>query len=994
MNYLETIVRNHPQDLPVEWQWRRAELLRFSAGKSLYNFQESALSAALKCLWLYYGEHNAAPLGPGFVPTDEQHQLAPVAPVTKDSPQPGPRQVGPNGSQTAVESLPPGAYLWQQYRAQGAEHVVNATEVNRMGLWMATGSGKTLVIIKTIEMLALLMGRANVPKRDLMFLAYRDVLLEQFKQHVAEYNASNPRVIINLVDLKDYERTKNDYAMPFAGRFVNVFHYRADLFFEKSTAKKINPHSCDNNGNWYVLLDEAHRGDSKDSTLQKIYREFSRNGFLFNFSATFVDDIDRATCAYNFNLERFVGEGYGKNIYVSDRGVEGFATKSDFSDQEKQKTVLKALILHSCIKQELAAMRRIDPTIYHNPLLLTIVNKVTEKGSDLRLFFAELEKVANGKVSPELFTEASQEVAAELSEAHYLFGQGRVIIKPASISSINFKDVLQMVFNANHTGQIEVLRVPGNKQEIVFKMKTADQPFALIKIGDISAWVKDILSGYDITDRYEDASVFSRINAADSAINILMGSRAFYEGWDSNRPNIILFVNIGVGKDSRKFVLQAVGRGIRIEPIRDKRQRLDQLHAANELQTKPGLYDKVSKQLATLESLFVFGTNAENLKSIINSLRAESRGEVFDLGEEFVVNPEAAGKLLLVPEYRLAEQLFADQQGKYPISAPDLQSARSLLNRLGDKVMLAKYDCTVATLHKSRAGVAAMQAYQEERVIARPELTIGRLLDYFDLRQQVLEKFNTLAAADIVHFRNIRLHGSAAKSRELRKKIRYLRKLPAQEAALAAMYGKVPVSEYNEQRDLFEAAKSFQLEDRNAGTTGLRYLANHYYHPLLVSTDERVDYLTHVVTVPGEVQFLDALEQHVSGGGDNAFASCDWWLFSKLDETLDRICIPYYSASQNRFVQFNPDFVFWLQQGADYRILFVDPKGTAHAQYQHKADGYAQLFGAVANEKLFQEHDLNIKVYLRFFGGDNAQVAAGYRDYWLDSISGIAKIWS
>jgi type III restriction enzyme len=46
-----------------------------------------------------------------------------------------------------------------------------------------------------------------------------------------------------------------------------------------------------------------------------------------------------------------------------------------------------------------------------------------------------------------------------------------------------------------------------------------------------------------------------------------MGSRSFYEGWDSNRPNVANFINIGVGTDARKFILQSVGRGVRIEPL-------------------------------------------------------------------------------------------------------------------------------------------------------------------------------------------------------------------------------------------------------------------------------------------------------------------------------------------------------------------------------------------------------------------------------------------
>ena len=58
------------------------------------------------------------------------------------------------------------------------------------------------------------------------------------------------------------------------------------------------------------------------------------------------------------------------------------------------------------------------------------------------------------------------------------------------------------------------------------------------------------------TGRHEDESYFERLNAPDSEVNILMGSRSFYEGWDSNRPNVANFINIGVGTDARKWCLR------------------------------------------------------------------------------------------------------------------------------------------------------------------------------------------------------------------------------------------------------------------------------------------------------------------------------------------------------------------------------------------------------------------------------------------------------
>ena len=99
----------------------------------------------------------------------------------------------------------------------------------------------------------------------------------------------------------------------------------------------MNFRNYDNNGKWYILLDEAHKGDREDSKRQILYSILSRNGFLFNFSATFTDPRDFATCVFNFNLSRFVEEGYGKNIYVSEQDVIAFKEESDFSEQENRK---------------------------------------------------------------------------------------------------------------------------------------------------------------------------------------------------------------------------------------------------------------------------------------------------------------------------------------------------------------------------------------------------------------------------------------------------------------------------------------------------------------------------------------------------------------------------------------------------------------------------------------------------------------------------------
>ena len=912
---LEDILKETDIDgIPHLWHPQDKTVKQFSRDKNLFRFQQDALTNAIKTLWLYYTH-------------DLGHQ-----------------------------DKKPGGYLESLYRFRDSNStkIINKFGANRMGFWMATGSGKTLVIVKLIELINLLMERKRIPKQDIMFLVYRENLLDQFKAHVDEYNSSGFGKVINLIDLQEYEQTKNENAIPFSDT-VNVFHYRADLFVEKqSTAKKINPASCDNNGNWYVLLDEAHKGDSGDSKLQQIYSDFARNGFLFNFSATFVDEVDIVTCAYNFNLEKFIESGFGKKICVLGKDVLGFRKRDGiFQEEDKQKIVLKSLILYTYIKQHLQKIRKHNNDLYHNPLLLSIVNTVTDKGSDLRMFFSEIEKIAQGNIRSNLFASARAELVKEGKGLCYIFDNQNINIDGKALSGIEYEHVLKAVFNTERQGRIEVIKVPGNNQEIIFKMQTSPEPFALIRIGNISGWVKEILANYEFTERYDNKSIFDKINEDSSSINILMGSRTFYEGWDSNRPNIILFINIGVRKDSKKFILQAIGRGVRIEPIKNQRKRLRGL-ISGEIDHE--LTARIKKDFLSLETLFVFGTDAANLKEVITSLKPE---RTFPLGSVFIINPDAKNKQLLIPAYMKSEELISDEQQNYLISEDDLCETKNLFNALSDKIMVTKYDCSPQVLRIARKKLGEMKHDKKASSIRNPEFLAERLLDYYNLRNRKFDKFNELTSEDIVHFKHITFRKSPRHD-EIEEKIRNV------------------LSEKKQSSFAFDSGEKLNI----------KYLTNHYYHPLITSNEDKIEYLTHIIDVESEVKFIKELEADIN----TLNKKFSWWMFSKLDETLDKIYIPYYNWAQNGYARFHPDFIFWLENKRGYHILFIDPKGTEHTSYQHKVEGYEKFFGEAGKEKTLQEYGKDIRVYLRFFGSDKSKVPKPYKNYWISAVSEIPEI--
>ncbi|MFA5361599.1 MAG: DEAD/DEAH box helicase family protein, partial [archaeon] len=850
-------------------------------------------------------------------------------------------------------------------------------------------SGKTLIIVKLIDLLGQLIQRKEIPKNDILFLAHRDDLLEQFKNHVNEFNSFNFETKINLKNLKDYESVKRENSLPFAKNEITVFYYRSDLISDKHKEKIVNFKNYDNNGRWYILLDEAHKGDKEDSKRQVLYSILSRNGFLFNFSATFTDPRDYATCAFNFNLSKFIEEGYGKHIYVSQTNVEGFRDKTDFAPIEKQKIVLKTLILQTYIYKYFEKVRKEDKTLYHRPLLLTLVNSVDTKEADLKLFFSELEKVAKNEISAELLKKARKELIEDFeNNPNYEFENINVLVDKKLLEKIEYNDILRQVFNAKSSGKIEVLKIPGNRNEIIFKLQTSEKPFGLIKIGDISGWLKEKLEGYEIIESFENESIFKKINRDDSEINILMGSRSFYEGWDSNRPNIILFVNIGVGSDAKKFVLQSVGRGVRIEPQKNKRKRILNLYNAKEI--KEELFNKVRKNILPLESLFVFGTNAENLKEIIKALKEEKQEK--DLGQEFIINKDAEKRLLLIPIYKESDKIFAEEKEpqKYGINRDDFDLAKSMFNYLGPKIALTKYECDVRVVEKANESFGTPDQYfdfEEVRTISEPDLLVDRILNYFSVRDKEFDKFKKLEN-EIVHFKRIKF-SDGEKFEQIKKKIEEIKQYPEKQKELDKQYGKMPREEFaRKQMSLFEA-QNFEYKGKKLK---IKYIQNHYYIPLIVSENEKVDYLNHIIDVPSEVKFIEQLEEYLQNE-TNVFKQFDWWMFSKLDQTLDEVHIPYYNPKENNMARFKPDFIFWMQKGNEYVILFVDPKGTEHADGYRKIDGYSRIFETRERKESraypFNGFNIKTKLLLKPKRGI-AETLENYRKYWFDNFGDFA----
>ncbi|MEM1803836.1 MAG: DEAD/DEAH box helicase family protein [Desulfurococcaceae archaeon] len=910
---------------------------RFSNNKTLYDYQCLALKNAYKVLKLYYEDwqsFNADGLKERFYEKVYKGEVS--------------RKFDMKIKNKKIRSYLP-------------DDIEFPYLVNRASFWMATGSGKTLVIVKLIDLLKQLMDNGEIPKRDILFLTARDDLVEQFRRHVGEYNSSNSlKIKIELFPLNEFERVKAHKEFEFLNR-VKVFYYRSDLISDEGGEKRIDFETVYNNGEWYLILDEAHKGDKAESKRQAIFTILTQNGFMFNFSATFTEEIDFWTCAYEYNLKSFVDEGYGKHIYVSSLGVRGFSEKGDFSDEEKTRTVLRSILLHTALcklKSKLSneLKSKLSKDFYPRPLLMVLGHSVNTEDADIKLFFREVSKIAKGDIGAELFEKAKKELYEELQSAECVFtgkALGNHLAK--EIDSLTYKDVLREFFYASSPSTIEVKISEGNTQELAFALKSASKPFGLIKIGDISKWLRDELVGYEVVERFSQDSYFMNIN--ENEINLLMGSRAFYEGWDSPRPNVLLYINIG-SKDAKKFVLQSLGRGVRVNPIGNKRQRLECL------EEKALLNDEDIHRAKALEFLYVFGTKKEVLEKTLEVINQEKAEDMELLNKDLVqINPDIQDKLLLVPEYVEDEgvKLYSIDK-KLKLSKEDYEMLKEYINCIPEVVFLVRHSVEPSIYRFLKSSLEEGKVfYESEDVLSYGDIfkIVNKAIALVRSNYVEFKGMKNIEKNDIIHFTKIKV------SKKYVENIRnIIRKM----------------TEENEFETEFEPLK-----------ISLIAFEKHYYIPILLSDNEKTIYITHVIRIESEKKFVDKLLRIVSKVDKEYANDFDWWYFSKVYEGLDKIYIPYYDGSLKKFY---PDFIFWFKKKNDekYVIIFVDPKGTEYRQAYVKIDGYLNIFTDNGKPKVFYyDKDTKVVVGLLFIANTNEGIPSAYKTYWISNVEELFK---
>ncbi|GAA8078722.1 DEAD/DEAH box helicase family protein [Helicobacter pylori] len=840
--------------------------------------------------------------------------------------------------------------------------------INRLAFYMATGSGKTIVIIKLVELLSVAMGMGLISKKNIMFFSANENLIKQFEKEIEKYNRGKD--FSKQIDFKSLKKvTHKDFHRTPKGFFekITLFYYRADLMNdEESKENLLNYKDYWDNGENYVILDEAHKGNKSESKRQAIFSLLSLKGFLFNFSATFTEESDLITAVYNLSVGEWVKLGYGKeSVLLKKNNLNAFKDLKDLNDREKEIALLKALLLLGMQK------RYKTEGYFYDPLMLVFTHSVNVENSDAEIFFKTLARVIENDDGND-FLKAKEDLLEELKDPKFLFSANKdkdykVKVFKEGLKSMDFKGLKEEVFYAN-SGHIEVIINPKNNQEIAFKLNTSDKVFCLIKIGDITEWICEKLKSVKVVSKnlsFKEESYFSQIDR--SSINILVGSRTFETGWDSTRPSVILFLNIGLDDDAKKLVKQSFGRGVRIESVKNQRQRLAYLDIDEAIK------ENLKPNAAMLETLFVIPTNHASLEAILTIQKeSENRGENRDSWREIKLEKTPIEHKLFVPCYRKEPTSILElpESASFKMSGENFKDLKECFNWMSEKHFILKHEIydpkDYATLkdmiQKARVKKVSTWHYKDlDYMISEIK---GRL---YPNQKVPKDEFNALDNDKIVHFKRIKV--KADKQEELIKTIQEVKEhAPLDKERIKIAQGEI---------DPYDAEKHKQDKTFKVGDAELLKLKEHYYTPLIKAKD--CDWLKHVVKVKSEIDFLQELQDQETT--KTLQENYDFWAFSKIDEHLDNLFIPYTNNVAER--RFFPDFIFWLQKGGTQIICFIDPKGITYADYEHKADAY-KLF----KDKIFSPKNnphckiKKIKVVLKFYGNKD-KVADGYRDYWI-----------
>lgn len=821
------------------------------------------------------------------------------------------------------------------------------TDLKKLAYWMATGSGKTLIMHINYRQF---LRYNKLPLDNILLITPNEGLSEQ---HIEEMTASN--IPCRRFDL-------NESGLGVSGPDVVRVIEITKLVEEKRGGGQSVPVEAFE-GNNLIFVDEGHKG-SGGAAWRSFRDALGQTGFTFEYSATFGQALtaarnDKLTEEYgkgivfDYSYRYFHGDGYGKDFRILNLKEE--------AAEDKTETLLLGNLLAFYEQQRVfeEGGEELRPYNLDKPLWVFVGSSVNavytenkQKRSDVltvaRFLHHLLEnkqgwavkaikRLLNGKTS--LVDPDGQDIFAE--KFQYL--------KDARIEAETaYQELLKKVLHAPTGGGLHLCDLRGSPGELGLKASGGDEYFGLIYIGDTSAFKKLVEADDAGITVEEDAiadSLFEGINEPETSVEILIGAKKFMEGWNSWRVSNMGLLNIGRREGSE--IIQLFGRGVR---LRGKDLTLKRSSA---------LDGSHPEHLPVLETLNIFAVRANYMSQFRDYLEkegVETEGDV-ELSLPIRMNGDLLDQGLVVP--RIPDgRSFADE-------------ADVLLDV--DPAIRVRVDMSlkVQTFESGADGfTAAAVKTGRERTISDASLRLVdwervylELLEYKerkgmhnlairpDLPRAIFDKKEPSRLYSVVADDTVVKPDSFAGTAFLHEAVltvlrkytdKFYRVQQERWDSENMVYKELGVEDSNFQdytvkvargeatligaiQKLIDEADSSYRQDLTDLPT--IHFDRHLYQPLLIERGDKVR-----SEPPGlkesERQFVDDLRAYCRAERDGALSDAEVYLLRNLSRGKG---IGFFETRG-----FYPDFILWIKTAHQQRIVFVEPHGMLHAEaYQH-----------------------------------------------------------
>ena len=733
-----------------------------------------------------------------------------------------------------------------------------------------------------------------------------------------------------------------------------------------------------------VFVDEGHRGASGEAW-RKVRDAVAARGFTFEYSATFGQALaaardDRLTVDYgksilfDYSYRYFHGDGFGKDFRVLN--VTGSDPQPELADLLLLGNLLSFHEQQRVHRESAATLR---PYNLEPPLWVFVgrsVNAVYRRRgrdtSDVLAVQLFLHKVLS---DPAWARDAIGRLLRGKSGLYSAWnvdlfaGRFDELARSGGTPEAIYADLLKTFFHADGPGGLRLCDIRGAPGELGLKAVGSDRYFGLTYIGDHARFKRLAAGAGAGIVMEEDAvggSMFGRVNEAGATVNVLIGAKKFVEGWNSWRVSNMGLMNVGTGEGSE--IIQLFGRGVRLKGRGMSLKRSSHLEGPH------------PAGVGVLETLNIFAVRADYMKKFRQYLEREGLEAQDPVTLEVPVraNDDFLGRGLMVPA--LPDGSDFESDANFALDAGAVTRVRiDRATRASAWESGTNAQATEGTTGRERAAnklplglvdweEAYLDLIEHRRVKGMRPLAVPRPAAL----RSFVERANVTVSADdhvfeprawhdredlqaIVHAllrkcadrcwatERRRWEAERMKYREVDKADPNLLLNVDPEAAATEGTGRrshyvvtVPQKDVRlRERIAALIEQKAKLYEQELGELARIHFDRHLYQPLLVEDLDAGVTVSPPALKPSEQQFVRDLRDHWKKRGSELHPDTELFLLRNQGRGRG----VGFSLGGSGFY---PDFILWMISGDRQRVVFVDPHGMVFAK-AYEVDEKARL---------------------------------------------------